>query len=246
MPVPTAEEPPRSECIVAVLGMHRSGTSALAGTLAEQGVDFGDVSRSNRFQPKGNHESRKLMRLHDRILRRCGGTWWDPPGQGAIDIRPRMRERLATILGEYESRVVGVKDPRMLVLMELWRDLPLARIGTLRNPVDVTRSLQARARELGEPAELADERRCERLWRHYNSLLLAEHDREPFPLLNFDEAASFGPGAVAALRSYGIAADREVTFFDPGLTANREDDWRADMEPETLALYDALAERAEA
>src|SRR6266540_944941 len=76
--------PPSSlarKTVVAVLGMHRSGTSAVAGTLEEHGVELGPVSKRNRFNPRGNREIRELNRLHDRILDRSGGSWWDPPAR---------------------------------------------------------------------------------------------------------------------------------------------------------------------
>lgn len=225
--------------------MHRSGTSALAGTLAELGVDFGDASRSNRFQPKGNVENAKLTRLHERILRRCGGAWWDPPDCAAIQVQTRQRTRLIEILGRYEGEVIGVKDPRLLLLLaELWEGLPLARIGTLRNPAAVIRSLQARARALGEPQELKDAAVCERLWCRYNRLLLEEHERELFPLLDFDRPADFAEGARDALRSYGLAADSATRFFEPALMTSPGDAWREEMSAETLALYDELASRS--
>ena len=82
----------RDKGIVAVLGMHRSGTSAIAGMLADHGVELGPVSQQNRFNPRGNREIRELNRLHDRILERSGGAWWDPPSR----TRPRR--------GDYRQR----------------------------------------------------------------------------------------------------------------------------------------------
>jgi len=232
--------------IVAVLGMHRSGTSALAGILAELGVDLGDARTESRFQPKGNNESRAIVKLHDRLLRRNDASWWEPP-TGSIEIPPRIRRKLREVLATFEGPTIGVKDPRMLLVYELWRDLPLIRLGVFRNPVDVTRSLQARARARGgEPAELLEDARCHALWSHYNRLLLAEHDRDPFPLLNFDEAESFAQRAVEALRAHGIQGSGSPSYFEPHLTTNRTPDWRAQVADEIAALYDELVERSNA
>src|SRR3982750_2259725 len=65
----------RERTTVAVLGMHRSGPSAVAGMLADHGVEFGPVSQRNRFNPRGNREIQELNRLHDRVLERSGGSW---------------------------------------------------------------------------------------------------------------------------------------------------------------------------
>ena len=67
--------------LVAILGMHRSGTSAVAGMLAEQGVEFGPVRMRNRFNRRGNRELPALNRLHEE-LREVGAT------QAAWAVRP--------------------------------------------------------------------------------------------------------------------------------------------------------------
>lgn len=229
--------------IVAVLGMHRSGTSALAGTLAELGIDLGDARRDARFQPKGNNESRSIVKLHKRLLRRNGASWWQPPS-GPLEIPPRLRRKLRETLASFEGPVIGVKDPRMLLVYDLWRDLPLIRLGVFRNPVDVTRSLQARARAQGEPLEHLDDARCHELWAHYNRLLLAEHDRDPFPLFNFDEEESFVPRVIETLRAHGIEAAGQPAYFEPHLVSNRSADWRDRVDGELAAFYDELVERS--
>ena len=113
--------------LVAILGMHRSGTSAVAGMLADHGIEFGPVRTRNRFNPRGNRELPPLNELHEALIARSGGSWWDPPVSvevGAEDLR-RRDAILATIQGD----PAGVKDPRMLVCPDLWRDLDLNRIG---------------------------------------------------------------------------------------------------------------------
>ena len=47
--------------VVLVLGMHRSGTSCLAGSLQQAGLELGDVFTSNPFNKKGNREHRDVM-----------------------------------------------------------------------------------------------------------------------------------------------------------------------------------------
>src|SRR2546423_1035704 len=111
----------RRKTLVAILGMHRSGTSAVAGTLTDHGIDFGGVRTKNRFNPRGNREIPELNELHDGVLEQSGGSWWQPPARvrvRAADLR-RRNEILATIPGQ----TIGVKDPRMLVCRELWADL---------------------------------------------------------------------------------------------------------------------------
>jgi hypothetical protein len=64
---------------ITVLGMHRSGTSALTGCWRAAGVHLGTVAERSRYNPKGNQESESIRRLHDALLERCGGSWFEPP-----------------------------------------------------------------------------------------------------------------------------------------------------------------------
>ena len=54
--------------LIAVLGMHRSGTSYLAGSLQEAGLILGDCHTWNKHNEKGNRENQKFVDLHDAIL----------------------------------------------------------------------------------------------------------------------------------------------------------------------------------
>jgi hypothetical protein len=230
--------------LIAVLGMHRSGTSATVGTLQEHGVELGPVSEVNRFHPRGNREMRELNRLHERILERCGGSWWCPPEEVVIEPADRRGrdDVLATILGE----TIGVKDPRMLLLLDLWRELEPLRIGVIRNPVAVRQSLERRARERGGPTISADQ--WEALWRHYNGILLAELERSPFPVIDFDRAEEFDAQVRAALAFYGVESRARSAFFDPALIRESGDaHWRSRvLSPRSLELWERLSARTAA
>jgi hypothetical protein len=54
----------RQATFVFILGMHRSGTSCLAGSLERCGLFLGDVSRSNVSNPRGTHELSEVRRAH--------------------------------------------------------------------------------------------------------------------------------------------------------------------------------------
>lgn len=140
-----------------VMGMHRSGTSALAGLLSALGCDGpATPMKANESNPKGYFESSRLMVLHDEILLSAGSSWRDyrPFPQSwlkspkAQEYRGKLR---ALIEAEYgDSSFFVVKDPRICRFLPLWTDTllsmkiqPLA-IMTHRNPIEVARSLVAR------------------------------------------------------------------------------------------------------
>ena len=59
-----------------VLGMHRSGTSALSGMLQAAGLQApSDVLGASAGNPLGYWESRRLVGLTDRFLNRLGCSW---------------------------------------------------------------------------------------------------------------------------------------------------------------------------
>ena len=230
---------------VAVLGMHRSGTSAVAGMLAEQGVELGPVSEKNRFNPRGNREIPELNRLHDRVLERSGGSWWQPPAR--VRIRRSDLRRRNEILKGIRGRTVGVKDPRTLLLLEMWQDLEPKPIGVVRNPVAVRASLERRAHERQRRHPQLSSAEWEQLWLMYNRILLAERRRREFPVIDFDRTDDLGDQVRRALDFWGIDAREEPRFFESELAAHVNEDWRAEATaPEVVALYEELASLASA
>ena len=64
---------------VIVLGMHRSGTSALAGTLQRLGLDLGDgLMPANAENERGFFEHLEIVDIHDRLLATLDSSWDDP------------------------------------------------------------------------------------------------------------------------------------------------------------------------
>ena len=234
----------RGKGIVAVLGMHRSGTSAVAGMLADHGVALGPASERNRFNPRGNREIRELNRLHDRVLERSGGSWWEPPAR--IHARPSDYRRRNEILRSIPGETIGVKDPRLLLLLELWRDLDPRRIGVIRNPVAVRESLERRAHERPRRHPQLSAAGWDELWLIYNRALLAAHRRNQFPVIDFERHDDLDAQVRAALAFHDLETSAESAFFEPGLVGEGADDWRSRASSESLELWDTLAALAPA
>jgi hypothetical protein len=233
----------RGKTLVTVLGMHRSGTSAVAGTAQDHGVELGPVSERARFNARGNREIRELNQLHNAILKRSGGSWWEPPSQ--VRLRRSDFRRRDEVLGAIPGGTIGVKDPRMLVALELWRDLDPKPIGVIRNPVAVRKSLERRARERAERHPQLSGASWEELWVTYNRALLEELDREPFPVIDFDRHADLDAQVRAALAFHQLEAGAESRFFDRDLVGQRVDEWRPEIiSAEALELWDELARRS--
>jgi hypothetical protein len=223
--------------VICVLGMHRSGTSCLAGSLEQQGLFLGEVNTAAPWNKRGNRESFTIMDLQGEILAASGGSWDDPPA--VVEWQPEHVERARNVLAEHAGRPVwGFKDPRTLLTLEGWRRLvpDLDPVGIFRHPLRVAQSLQTR-NQLPLEAGVA-------LWKTYNERLVELHDREPFPVVSFDEdPATLETKLRAAGEAVGLgpAPPGEPFFTDELRNAPAEGE---SVPAEVAALYEDLRRRA--
>ena len=107
---------------VIVLGMHRSGTSMVAGVLSKLGVNMGQTLVGKSWSnPLGHFEDRDFVELNNRILEAAGGSWSAPPTEGAIRDQERsFTEDIKDIIGKKESNIWGWKDPRTCLTIALY------------------------------------------------------------------------------------------------------------------------------
>ena len=132
-------------CIV-VLGMHRSGTSMLMGTLREAGLYVGDVlDKPFALNRKGLQEPPAVLYMHEHLLEANGGSWHSPPKDVQWD---KMHEAIRDLFIESRTgkSLWGFKDPRTLLTLEGWKSaLPnLELVGIFRHPSEVALSLKNR------------------------------------------------------------------------------------------------------
>lgn len=219
-----------------VLGMHRSGTSCLTGTLDRWGVHLGDVSRQNPHNLKGNHENAEVVALNDAVLRANGGSWDDPPDK-VVWGREHEAERDRIIAGLSGFARYGFKDPRCLVTWGGWAvALPGVQcIGTVRHPLAVALSLARR-----DPSW--DIERGVRLWEAYNRRLLALYRERPFPIVDFDRPPEEYLAALLKLREVLGFRDAMPSgqFFESELRHHAPDTRAADVSESALALHSEL------
>ncbi|MEB3255353.1 MAG: hypothetical protein VKJ05_03080 [Synechococcaceae cyanobacterium] len=231
--------PPPGRCVV-VLGMHRSGTSVLMGTLRDAGVHIGQVLGSSiEGNPKGLQEAPSVLYMQENLLESSGGSWSAPPDQVVWrELHRSVRDLFI------ESRAAlplwGFKDPRTLLTLEGWLEvLPqLEPVGIFRHPLPVARSLQRRN---GFPIEQGVA-----LWLAYNRRLLAWQRQRPFPLIEFDpDPARVRQGLAAVVAALDLPQRRqaeEASFFTP--QRNPAAPPEAALEGEAAAIYAELQQIA--
>lgn len=201
---------------VLILGMHRSGTSCLAGCLEEAGLYLGEVNTSAPHNAKGNRESRAIMELQDDLLRANSGNWDAPPREVIWSAQYQAR-RDAIIAAYPTNHLWGFKDPRTLLTLSGWLEvLPSARfVGTFRHPLAVAASLQARNGIAIEKSLV--------LWEIYNRLLLDYQHQWNFPMVSFDwtpERYQQRLTAIAPVLGLNIPANG-FSFFESALRKNQ-------------------------
>ncbi|MDV2449663.1 sulfotransferase [Xanthomonas hortorum] len=143
--------------VVLILGMHRSGTSALTRVLNLLGIPLG----SQLLQPQDDNnngfwEHTKAVEIHERVLTSLGRSWHDmrempagwldhPASSSAIE---EIMQLIAFEMGEANWWMV--KDPRMCRLVPLWLialerlDLQPRAVLVVRDPREVALSLRKR------------------------------------------------------------------------------------------------------
>ncbi len=165
---PSSSSRPR---LVAVVGMHRSGTSLCAHVLNALGVGMADEPNLVPSNPKGQWERLEIVSFHDRIFDLLDRGyymaalhdlalppgWWSDPRVVAVKreliafLKPRLAPGLA----------IGFKDPRTARLLRLWQELAaeldaeLKFVLCLRHPAEIARSLHERD---GLPLDIAEYR----------------------------------------------------------------------------------------
>ena len=155
--MPTTSSKIAKRQAVLVLGMHRSGTSALAGVLAKLGVQAPrHLLPQARDNPAGFWESSEVIKFHDRILESAGSRWsdWSAFSPDWLDsvAAEDFRELLPTLIEQEfgDARLFLLKDPRICRFAPFWLSaLPKLEIVPkivipVRHPFEVADSLGAR------------------------------------------------------------------------------------------------------
>ena len=178
--------------VIAVIGMHRSGTSALTRGLQVMGIALGEnlIEAAEGINPKGFWEDADLNELNRDMLAALGKDWHGLTGIGSEDVARLAGlgfvERAGELLDEKTSKssTFGFKDPRVAKLFPFWYPV-LRRSGfdvhyvyVLRNPLSVVQSLVKRDR--------MDPGRAYYLWLGYVIPPLRGLMNEPLWMVDYD------------------------------------------------------------
>lgn len=182
---PAAHDKERNRpLLVFVLGVARSGTSALTRVLSLSGIALpSGMLGAGKHNRRGYWEPRDSIILNSSFLARCGSSWWDPSlrllEEGAIDpdLRAAHIADIVAYLNRLPDPATVIKELRVTALSDMWFEaaesagFDTAAVIAVRHPQEVVASLA----EAGNvPQELASA-----LWLKYS--LLAEKTTRGIP-----------------------------------------------------------------
>ena len=139
-----------------ILGMHRSGTSALTGVLNLMGVSLGKrLLPSAPDNPKGFYENKDVTHFNEFVLLPALNSSWDDVRPLSYDTFESLKEfkpqALEIIRDNFSDvSICAIKDPRLCILFPFWESVlkeagfKIKVILPVRHPMEVALSLKKR------------------------------------------------------------------------------------------------------
>ncbi len=179
------------DCLM-ITGMHRSGSSLLAGCLLHLGINLGTSRLAGNSSNGGDtFENPDIVLAHEILFRDLGCRWEMvgelPAGWLESEAAERTGQKLVHIIQEQflDHGPWAVKDPRLCRVLPLWSKV-LAQLGVtpcfvhmVRHPDEVAGSLSQNHGMEPDKARL--------LWLVYNLDAFRDSRRQPRMLLTYDQ-----------------------------------------------------------
>jgi len=244
---------------ICVLGMHRSGTSAVTRAVSLLGVHLGDDAKMmppNAENPGGYWELLEINSLHKRLMAGIGRDWdtANPLPERwlhSLAARPFSDELAGIVAANFGGQLLWAwKEPRTCLLLPLWREVleqskvRLQCLFVVRSPVDVAGSLMRRdAIPFGKGLGI---------WFHYNIVALRDAADLPTVFLSYERLlAAWEPELRRCAAGLGLEWPKDDaglrkamdSFIDPNLRHNRSTAERLkELPAPAQELYQALSE----
>ena len=148
----------KKNTIILITGMHRSGTSLLGSLMQAIGITLpGNLLKGDIYNMDGYYEREDIVKLQENTLIEMG-RWW-PTTYGSKEMPTRwkrtsnvrsykhMLKKILTKEINTQDSIWAVKDPRISLLLPIWKeianeeDINLKIAVSVRSPVEVINSL---------------------------------------------------------------------------------------------------------
>ncbi len=216
---------------VLVLGMHRSGTSVLAGTLNILGVSFGDkLIAAGSDNVRGYFEHSDFLHLNRDFLVSFGldgdGRYGELPAEWMFDERTAVfKEKIKAIIEDQFSGayIFGFKDPRISILLPAYLDV-LKELGVEIRVVVSVRNVAEVAASLAKRSEMAVHESV-RAYAYFYRIIDQYTKDVPTVRVSYhdllqhtqDVVNQLIRGVHYSLRPYVDVADQLASFIEPAL-----------------------------
>lgn len=250
---------PIKKRVIVVLGMHRSGTSALTRGLQTLGIHLGDnlIAGLPENNEKGFWEDAEINTLNNEILQSFGKTW----NSCELSHSQSLDKFKLTALNLIRRKITdhytfGLKDPRMCRLLPFWQEvfshinLDVRYVIAVRNPLSVAESLSKR--------DQIDSKKSYILWFEHQLLAIRNTKGYQRVVVNYDALLERPLSQLKRLSTLLELAepniesirDYENTFLEKELrhsTYQLQDlDLVTDIPPTAVSLYRILMDAAHA
>lgn len=184
-----------------VLGMHRTGTSAVAGFLAKMGLTCGPADimlPANEWNPTGYWERRDVVNLNQAILKAHGYDWYrvDSLTTGKLSVTSSQESMARNIVRSLMNNPSWfVKDPRISVLLAFWRKIAESAVCLIVHR-DLARTVDSLTQRDGFPVQFSLA-----LWEHYMLCALRHSHDANRHIVNVEKLLQNSPTEIADLRN---------------------------------------------
>jgi len=220
-----------SKSCALVLGMHRSGTSTLAGLLSSIGLHAGThLLAASDSNPKGHFENYNIYELNKKILANADSSWdshdFDISQLDSLSIRQYIDQAKSIIKQDFSFiEYFTIKEPRMCLLFPIWQtaleelNITVRPLLIFRNPMEIALSLQKRNGFSLEKGLI--------LWMHYS--LQAEYHSRNYQrtFISYDDLIYKTPQILKEIEDFlsinlsETIRKEAVKFPDQGIKHNR-------------------------
>ena len=214
--------------IVIVVGMHRSGTSALAGMLHENNIIMGEP---DTFYPhpgpenlKGFYENFMFRKLNDMLLRtRRYNVKSFRHDISEIQYLPnkRVKSRMSFVITVYNKKYKtwGFKDPRTCLTIKVW-------LKVINDPgnvkiINIVRDVNEIAVSMIKRGDQGGLRKFKKLAIAYQSNFEKGVKNHKFLKIDFKDLISETKSTVAGIEEYLGLSIPDTSFIDPSLVSKK-------------------------
>ena len=243
--------------VIFVLGMHRSGTSAITRIINLMGASVPEnLMEKNADNLSGYWESKNIVAINNQLLTRAGSSWFDSKeiskswqlSDKINDVKYKAIALIKSSFNHEEPENLVIKDPRLCRLLPFWQNvmnelgISFFHVHILRHPSEVFMSFLARFNHPKfKPASIIHPEKLNLLWLRYvleaefysrnnNRIFINYDDLVKYPVNTILDFEVFANGFSSLLSTAHTSIDTFIEFVSKKQQHHNSDDCKYDAE----------------